>query len=147
MSVPVVHAPGGGEGANFGALTFAIKAGAEHTNGAYSFVEAIGPSFATPHVHHDREESFFVVEGRFTFLAGSERVEAGPGNFLLIPRETMHGFRSEGEGRLLIVHSPGGFERFFRETAAAIERGDFDIEFRNRLAADCGVTYFDDITI
>lgn len=147
MTAPIVHEPGGGETTAVGSLTFAIKAGAEHTQGAYSLVEADGPSFATAHVHHDREEAFFVIEGNVLFLVGEERVEAEPGAFLLVPRETMHGFRSQGDARLIIIHSPAGFERFFRETAAAVNSGEFDIAFRDRLAAECGVTYHDDITV
>lgn len=147
MTTPIVHEPGGGETAAFGSLTFSIKAGAEHTQGAYSLVEATGPSFATPHVHHDREEAFYVVEGMILFLVGEERVEVEPGAFLLVPAETMHGFRSHGDARLIIIHSPAGFERFFRETAAAIAGGTFDVAFRDRLAAECGMTYHDDITI
>lgn len=147
MTAPIVHEPGGGETAAFGSLTFSIKAGAEHTQGASSLVEADGPSFATAHVHHDREEAFFVVEGKVLFLVGAQRVEAEPGAFLLVPRETMRGFRSMGDARLIIIHSPAGFERFFRETAAAISSGEFDVAFRDRLAAECGVTYFDDITV
>ena len=147
MTAPVVLEPGGGETAAVGALRFSIKAGAEQTQGAYSLVEADGPSFATPHVHHDREEAFFVVDGNVTFLVDDARTDAQPGGFLLVPRETLHGFRSNGDARLIIIHSPAGFERFFRESAAALERGDFDLDFRNRIAGELGVTYFDDITI
>lgn len=146
MTAPLVHEPGAGEGAEFGPVRFAIKAGGENTQGAYSLVEASGPVFATPHVHHDREEAFYVLEGSVTFLAGTGTVEGKAGSFVLVPRETMHGFRSDGESRLLIIHSPGGFERFFRESAAAIGRGEFDREFRDRLAAELGMTYHDDIT-
>jgi hypothetical protein len=58
----------------------------------------------------------------------------------------MHGFRSDGDSRIIIIHSPGGFERFFRELAGALERGELDQAFRDRLAVDVGVTYHDDIT-
>ena len=48
--------------------------------------------------------------------------------------------------KLVGIHSPGGFERFFRESAAAIEAGTFDQAFRDRLAEEVGVTYHDDVT-
>jgi mannose-6-phosphate isomerase-like protein (cupin superfamily) len=146
MTAPIVHGPGGGESAAVGSISFTIKATGDDTQGAYSLVEANGPTFATAHVHHDREESFYVVEGKVTFLAGEDTVDAGPGSFLLVPRETMHGFRSDGDSRIIIIHSPGGFERFFRELAGALERGELDQAFRDRLAVDVGVTYHDDIT-
>jgi mannose-6-phosphate isomerase-like protein (cupin superfamily) len=145
LTTPVIHEPGGGESTSVGPISFAIKANSEDTQSAYSLVEAEGPTFATPHVHHNREEAFFVIEGTAEFLVGEERTRATRGAFLLVPRGTMHGFRSEGDSRLIIIHSPGGFERYFREVAAAIERGEFDLQFRNRLAEECGMTYFDDI--
>jgi mannose-6-phosphate isomerase-like protein (cupin superfamily) len=145
MTLPIVHRPGGGEGAQVGPVTFAIKAGAEETNGAYSFVEASGPVFAVPHIHHGREEAFFVLEGSVTFLAGDDTVDGESGSFLLVPRGTMHGFRCNGEARLIIMHSPAGFEEFFRRSAKAIADGTFDIDFRASLERDFELTYYDDV--
>jgi mannose-6-phosphate isomerase-like protein (cupin superfamily) len=102
--------------------------------------------FATPHIHHGREEAFYVLDGRVTFLAGDQTVDGTAGSFVLVPRGTMHGFRSEGDAKLVIIHSPGGFERFFREVAGAVERGDFTTEFRDRLAEELEMTYHDDVT-
>ncbi len=146
MTAPLVLPPGGGDVAAFGEIRFTLKATGDDTNGAYSLVEASGPSFATPHVHHDREEAFYVIEGTVTFLAGAETVSAEAGSYVLVPRETMHAFRCEGDARLLICHSPGGFERFFREASAQIAAGTFDLEARNQLAVEVGVTYHDDVT-
>ena len=145
MSAPIVLKPGDGETAAVGSISFTIKATGDDTNGMYSLVEASGPTFATAHVHHDREEAFYVVEGTVTFLAGADTVTVGPGSYLLVPRETMHGFRSEGDSKILITHSPGGFERFFRELAGALERGELNQDFRDRLAVDVGVTYHDEV--
>lgn len=147
MTAPVVWRPGEGDGADFGVVRFTVKAGTAETNGAYSLVEADGGVFATPHVHHDREESFYVLDGTIVFLAGEDRVEAGPGTFLLVPRETMHGFRAEGEARLLVMHSPAGFERFFTEAAEAIRDGTWSVEWRDDIARRLGMTYFDDVEI
>lgn len=145
MTAPIALEPGGGEAAEIGPVRFVLKAGGEQTQGAYSLVEAEGPSFATPHVHHDREEAFFVLDGDVTFLAGEGRIEAKPGSFLLVPRETLHAFRANGEARLIIIHSPAGFEGFFAKGSQAINKGEFDLDFRSRLAEEFGVTYFDDV--
>ena len=146
MTTPIAHEPGAGEGADFGAVRFSIKADSSHTNGAYSLVEASGGVFATPHIHHTREEAFYVVDGRITFLAGEQTVEGTAGSFVLVPRGTMHGFRSDGVAKLVIIHSPGGFERFFREVAAAIREDRFTTEFRDRLAEQLELTYYDEVT-
>jgi mannose-6-phosphate isomerase-like protein (cupin superfamily) len=146
MTAPIVHAPGAGESTALGTITFTIKADSAATQGQYSLIEAGGPVFATAHVHHTREEAFFVVEGRAAFLVGTEVVPAEPGSFLLVPRGTMHGFRAETEMKLLIVHSPGGFEDFFREALPAMLRGEFDTAARDALAERFELTYHDDVT-
>lgn len=146
MSAPIVLGPGEGETASVGSIGFTIKATGDDTNGMYSLVEAKGPTFATAHVHHDREEAFYVVDGNVTFLAGDDTVTVGAGSYLLVPRETMHGFRSEGDSTILITHSPGGFEHFFRELARAIASGEMDQGFRDKLAVEVGVTYHDEVT-
>jgi mannose-6-phosphate isomerase-like protein (cupin superfamily) len=145
MTAPVVHRPGEGESTELGTITFTIKADSDDTNGQYSLVEAGGPVFATPHIHHTREEAFYVTEGKGAFLVGEDTVSAEPGSFLLVPRGTMHGFRADGEMRLLILHSPGGFEGFFREAFGAMLRGEFDTAARDALAERFELTYHDDI--
>jgi quercetin dioxygenase-like cupin family protein len=45
-----------------------------------------------PHLHREIEESFYILDGRFTFTVGEERIEAVPGTYLLVPRGTAHAF-------------------------------------------------------
>ena len=46
---------------------------------------------------------------------------AGPGAFVFLPRDVPHGFRIQGDApaRLLLLCSPGGFERFVVEMSEA----------------------------
>lgn len=55
-----------------------------------------------------------MLEGRFTFALGEREFQAGPGEFVVGPRGVPHTFRAEtARSRLLTIHTPGGFERFF----------------------------------
>jgi uncharacterized protein (TIGR03086 family) len=66
------------------------------------------------HVHSEQDEIWYVLEGRFTFAVGERDFEAGPGSFVVGPRGVPHTFRAqEPRSRLLDIHIPGGFERFF----------------------------------
>ena len=66
------------------------------------------------HVHADHDELWYVLEGRFTFSVGDQEFQAGEGEVVVGPRGVAHGFRAEtSRSRLLDVHLPGGFERFF----------------------------------
>jgi mannose-6-phosphate isomerase-like protein (cupin superfamily) len=96
-----------------------VKATGEQTHGAYGLVEQVLPAgFASPwHLHHNEDETFYVVEGRITILCGEARIAAGPGTWAYGPRNIAHGFRVEGNApaRLLLLTTPAGFEHFIHE--------------------------------
>jgi quercetin dioxygenase-like cupin family protein len=97
--------------------SFRIVADAAATGGAYSVTEAISPAGAgVPfHVHDRSVECFYVLDGRYRLTVGGEHHEAGPGDFLLVPRGAPHGFDVlEGEARALVLFAPAGFEEVFR---------------------------------
>jgi Cupin domain len=56
-----------------------------------------------------------VLEGEITFQRGHERIDAGPGDAVLMPRGVQHGFAVRTEtARLLQAFTPGGLEEAFR---------------------------------
>jgi len=73
--------------------------------------EGSGPA---RHVHADHDEMWYVLEGRFGFALGDRQFHAGPGQVIVGPRGVPHAFRAEtARSRLLDIHLPGGFERYF----------------------------------
>ncbi len=73
-----------------------------------------------PHIHRDQEESFYLLQGTLTIQAGGRTFQANPGDFVHIPRGTVHSFRNTGkvEGKALVIVSPAGpagLEKFFEE--------------------------------
>lgn len=71
------------------------------------------------HIHHDADESFFVLSGEVEFWVGGETIFAQAGSMMTVPRGTEHCFRVIGAdpARMLTVMTPGGFESFFLEVA------------------------------
>lgn len=74
-----------------------------------------------PHIHHFEDESFYLLEGNITFHAGGQTIYAKPGDFIHIPRGTVHSLKNEGTvpGRALVVISPAGpsgVQQFFEES-------------------------------
>jgi quercetin dioxygenase-like cupin family protein len=64
------------------------------------------------------EESFYVLDGQYTFTVGEEKIPAGPGSYVLVPRGTRHAISAgTGGGRLLALMVPGGLEEMFFELA------------------------------
>jgi quercetin dioxygenase-like cupin family protein len=93
-----------------------IRTTAAETNGGLGIVEQLMPSgFASPyHLHHNEDESFYIIEGTMRFVSGEESWLAGPGSFVFLPREIPHGFQVEGDEtvRALLLMTPAGFEQF-----------------------------------
>jgi mannose-6-phosphate isomerase-like protein (cupin superfamily) len=90
-----------------------------------------------PHVHRDREEGFFVLEGRYAFTREHEELELVPGQFILIPRGTRHHYRTlQAPSRTLILIAPAGLETFFREMGARISAGATPLEAMTALSAE-----------
>lgn len=70
------------------------------------------------HVHHREDEGFYVLEGEVTFYVGDETHEAGPGSFVMGPKDVPHRYEVKTpKARLLMLFSPAGFEGFIRATS------------------------------
>ncbi|MFB8776446.1 cupin domain-containing protein [Streptomyces broussonetiae] len=97
--------------------TFAVKVTGEQTDGALAFMDGvIEPDHGNvPHIHSKEDEAFYVASGTFEFINGNQRIEAGEGDFVYIPKGTRHAFKNVGPepARLLVFYTPAGPESFF----------------------------------
>jgi mannose-6-phosphate isomerase-like protein (cupin superfamily) len=75
------------------------------------------------HVHPEFDETFYLLEGELVFRVGEEPLRAQPGTVAFIPRGTPHTFAntSSEPARVLVVCTPGGFERYFEVLADEVE--------------------------
>lgn len=93
------------------------KVRGEQSGGGISVFEShIPPGEGPPlHVHANEEETLYVLEGSFRFRLGEEIAAAPAGSLMFVPRGVPHTWQNAGEepGRLLIVFTPAGMERFF----------------------------------
>jgi quercetin dioxygenase-like cupin family protein len=97
----------------------------EETNGAFAMFEAFVPPQhgPPPHVHHREDEVFYVIEGEFTFTIAGQPVLATAGQTIYAKRDTPHTFKNSGgqAGRLIIIVTPAGLERFFLEVGIPLD--------------------------
>jgi quercetin dioxygenase-like cupin family protein len=115
---PCVRDRATGPVADLGVVRMRLVVAEAETNGAFAVGEFRGGSglWTVPHVHRAMEESFYVLEGTFTFTCGEREIEAGPGAFVLVRRGTAHVMRAhERGGALLTTFVPGGLEEMFLE--------------------------------
>lgn len=72
-----------------------------------------------PHVHRKHVDSFFVLDGEFTFERVGEEVPLRAGAYALAPPLLVHGFRP-GTAQVLNIHAPG---RYWVRTRIARREG------------------------
>lgn len=121
---PTIVRPEGEEAFDFGGLGVAWKIDEADTEGRFSVVHhpIAARALAAPlHRHHKEDEYSYVLSGRLGALLGDDVVVAGPGSWVFKPRGQWHTFWAAGDEpcHIIEVISPGGFEDYFREVAAA----------------------------
>jgi mannose-6-phosphate isomerase-like protein (cupin superfamily) len=128
----------------FGEVTVVIRVSAEDSGGAMTVLEEVEPMADTPlHVHSREDELFYIVEGEHIVQRGDEEFRLGPGQAIFCPRGVPHSQRrvEPGVGRQLVVTTPGGFEQFFRELAAADAAGALGPDAYAAASERAGVTW------
>lgn len=82
------------------------------------------------HVHEGEDEVFYVLDGELTFICGGESFEAGPRDFVFLPRDVPHSYaiKSEGLVELLVItvasEENDGFGHRIESTGTPVSRED-----------------------
>jgi quercetin dioxygenase-like cupin family protein len=99
-----------------------LVTGAQSNGGCFIVEGVLAPGGGPPpHFHHYEDESFYVLEGSATFQAGGQTIHAKPGDFIHVPRGTVHSIKNEGTvpAKALVIISPAGpkgMQHFFEES-------------------------------
>ncbi len=104
-----------------------LVTGAESGGSYFTLLVDMGPEQGPPpHIHHCEEEQFYVLDGEATYWVGDQVFHASQGDFVHIPRNTVHWFKTGLKpARLLATFAPAGIEGFFREVGdPADDRSD-----------------------
>jgi quercetin dioxygenase-like cupin family protein len=114
---------------------YTFKTGAAQTDGRLLQVlckESRGGA-APRHIHHDADETWYVLDGELTIFVGDERLEAGPGDFVLGPKGVPHTFLvTSAQAEFCVTFAPAGtegpagigLEGFFREIGIPVVPGE-----------------------
>ena len=100
-----------------------LVTGAESGESYFTLLTNVQPNGGPPpHVHHLEEEQFYVLEGELAFSVGDQTFQVGPGDFVHVPRDTVHSFKNgQAPSRILATFSPAGIEGFFREVGEPVK--------------------------
>ena len=107
-----------------GDLYSLLVTGEESNNALFQF-ESIVPKGGgpPPHVHTREDETFYVVSGSLEILLGDRTYHAKRGDFVYIPRGTVHRFKNDGDDTAvqLVTFVPSGVEKFFKEVFPTVK--------------------------
>jgi quercetin dioxygenase-like cupin family protein len=130
---------------------YRAKVAGEQTESRLSQVHLVEQRGAAPpvHLHHNADETLYVIDGDVSVFLGDERIEAGPGAFVFVPKGAVHTWlvRSQ-QAELFLSLAPAGLEGFFAEVGVPAVPGepspgpmDVDPQDMNRRAEPYGVEF------
>ena len=127
MSV-IVLSPGEGRVISLGPIHMIVQEDGTQTRGILGVAEFTVPPHAPAppaHIHHAHEEVFYVLEGELEFLAGSERVRARAGTFVMVPIGAAHTFSNSTDrpARFLNTFTPPRYIHYFEEMSKLLQEG------------------------
>jgi quercetin dioxygenase-like cupin family protein len=105
-----------------------MKARRRDTDGLFGLTEWHGPRgmVAPGHLHEHEAEGFYIVEGNLDIGVGDAVHHASPGDYVYVPKQTVHDWVVTSEScRFLVFIVPGGFEHFFEELAEPAQAPTF----------------------
>jgi quercetin dioxygenase-like cupin family protein len=79
--------------------------------------EEIPIGLGPPRHRHDWDEAYYVIEGALDFHLDGREVRVGPGDFVYLPRNTVHAFKGalQTPARVLILAVPAHSSAFFKD--------------------------------
>ncbi len=102
--------------------TAALWEGGKHAGTATSIFVVKTPPGGFVHLHtHPYSETFVLLRGCGRWTAGEQVAELEPDAVLVVPPQTLHGFRNIGDEPLLVVsvHEAGTLDQTFTEEEPA----------------------------
>jgi mannose-6-phosphate isomerase-like protein (cupin superfamily) len=122
MSIAIVSAAKG-EIVSAGSMRVRILEDGGHTQHRLGVVEVtIPPHVDGPpqHIHHEHEETFYVVSGTPTFTCGTDTITAELGTLVIAPIGAPHTFGNPGDvpAIMLCTVTPDLYIDYFRELDA-----------------------------
>jgi mannose-6-phosphate isomerase-like protein (cupin superfamily) len=117
------------EGATRGFVSdvYTVKLTADQTAGSFGMIHAWVPPGGgpPPHIHHEADEIFYLLDGTLDFQDGEQIRRASSGDTVFLPRGTVHRFHNSGTkpALMLFMYTPGGSEGMFLEQGDIAEPG------------------------
>lgn len=129
MSLPIILQPGEGKSVKIGTSTCTFKVTGKDTHehfGLFEFTLEPETEGASPHIHKQMTEIFYVLEGEIELVLNQRKVTATPGTLMTVPENTPHGFSnpSSMRSKLLIMFCPADSREQYFEGLAELTKDE-----------------------
>lgn len=122
--LPRILLPGEGESVQIGTTTHttfkAVGAETDNRLGIFEHRMEPGAPGASPHIHKEQLEAFYVLNGVVELHLDGKTFAAPPGTYVNVPENMSHGFRNpyQDQATMLIIFTPTtNREEYFRGLA------------------------------
>jgi len=102
-------------------IIYTILLKGDETHGKFSLIEMSFPSEnekgIAMHKHTREDVIIYVIEGSFLIEYGNGHIKGIPGITIKLEKNIQHSYKKigSGQGRLLMLFSPAGFEKYFKD--------------------------------
>lgn len=99
MAANKMHIPDeGGERISFMGMDLVWKLDRDVSSTLLTFVQIAPPGGGVPmHIHHNEDESIYLLEGSLVFQVGEDKFEVEKGGTVYMPKGVPHAFRITGD--------------------------------------------------
>ena len=138
-----------GEGAqiHFRGTKITVKVSKEDSDGKYTMLEMVHPSNVGPalHIHPNAPETYYILEGEYQIRCGKELYHAQRGDLVFIPKGIEHKYQSGSNGGKVLVISPAGLEKYFKEIAETLRISPITWELEQEIACKYGQEFLENL--
>jgi quercetin dioxygenase-like cupin family protein len=136
-----------GQQINFRGTKMIVKVSAENSEGRYSLIEMEHPPNIGPalHIHPNAPEAYYVLKGEYIIRCDKKTYNCRTGDFVFIPKGVPHNYQSGLTGGKMLVISPAGLEKYFKEVADAVQIGQITWELEQEIACRYGQEFLDNL--
>lgn len=113
---------------NFRGTKMVVKVSGDDSEGRYSLIEMVHPPNIDPalHIHPKAPEAYYVLEGGYIIQCVDKTYHSRIGDFVFIPKGAPHNYQSGPTGGKVLVISPAGLEKYFKEVANTLQIGEMN---------------------
>jgi len=100
----------------------------------------VGPAL---HLHPNGPETFYILDGNYTFTLSGKTIEASRGDFIFVAKNEPHKYKSGPGGGTMLVTTPANVEKYFLHIADKQLEGEVPLDYEFECAKENGQVFLE----